>query len=204
MKKMAFSFSPCTPNSNESGSKDAVPDLASSPQPTNQGAEKRSKREVVEGAAAAATACATAARDDEAHGRSARHARAGSRVLADHAAGSHRTSGLKRDRTQGEARTDNGARGRRLHLAHHIRYRHNGTRRGWQLHLGLGRAPDHAGVNDRYGHAERGMVVGELQITALADIQRGTDVIHQFLAVEPRLEEAVYPGGPLHLRHEVV
>src|SRR5712671_6560480 len=140
MKKMAFSFSPCTPNSNESGSKDAVPDLASSPQPTNQGAEKRSKREVVEGAAAAATACAaaaacaTAARDDEAHGRSARHARAGSRVLADHAAGGHRTTGLKRDRTQGEARTDNGARGRRLHLAHHIRHRHSGTRRGGQLH----------------------------------------------------------------------
>src|SRR5712675_3497004 len=48
------------------------------------------------------------------------------------------------------------------------------------------------------------MVVGELQMTALADIQRGTAVIHQLLAVEPRLEEAVAPGGPLHGIHEVV
>src|SRR2546430_12853701 len=56
------------------------PDLASSPQPTNQGAEKRSKCEGVEGAAAtaaaataAATAYVTAARDDEVNSRAARH-----------------------------------------------------------------------------------------------------------------------------------
>src|SRR3989440_8518639 len=73
------------------GSEDAVPDLASSPQPTNQGAEKRSKCQEVEGptaaaAAATATVCATAARYDEADGRAARDLHAPRRALADDAA----------------------------------------------------------------------------------------------------------------------
>src|SRR5207237_7231053 len=91
-------------------SEDAVPDPASSPQPTNQGAEKRSKCEGVEGATtAAATAYVTAARDDEVNGRTARHHRAGRRVLADDTAGSHRTARLHRDRAHGEARAGDGA-----------------------------------------------------------------------------------------------
>src|SRR5439155_1478438 len=53
------------------------------------------------------------ARDDEVDGRSTRHARAGGRALADHVAGGHRSARLLRDRTGGEARAGDGARGRR-------------------------------------------------------------------------------------------
>ena len=263
-------------------SEDAVPDPASSPQPTNQGAEKRSKCEGVEGAttaggatAAAATAGAAAgrhdqvnrgaarrlgarrgvladhvagghrsarlhrdrtdgeactgdgargrrlclanhirhrdwsgrgrtARDDEVDGQTTRHARAGSRALADHVAGGHRSARLHRDRTEGEARADDGARGRRLHLANHIRHQHSGRRRGPDLHIGLGVAHHNARVDDADGHAELGMVVGDLEITALAHIEVGAAVVHDLLAVEPRLEEAVRAGRPLHVIHEVV
>src|SRR5213076_1881041 len=61
--------------------------------------------------------------DDEADGRTTRHARAGSRALADHVAGGDRSARLLRDRTGGEARAGDGARGRRLRLAHDIRHR---------------------------------------------------------------------------------
>src|SRR5437773_2552136 len=114
------------------GSEDAVPDLPSSPQPTNQGAEKRSKCEGVEGATTAAandirhrdwSGRGRTARDDEVNGRTARHPRAGRRALADDAAGGDRTARLHRDCTDGEARAGDGARGRRLRLAHHIRHR---------------------------------------------------------------------------------
>src|SRR5437773_2219771 len=114
------------------GSEDAVPDLPSSPQPTNQGAEKRSKCEGVEGATTAAandirhrdwSGRGRTARDDEADGRTARHHRAGSRALADDAAGTHRTARLLRDRTHGEAGASDGARGSHLRLANHIRHR---------------------------------------------------------------------------------
>src|SRR5205807_2471121 len=113
------------------GSEDAVPDLASSPQPTNQGAEKRSKCEGVEGATTAAandirhrdwSGRGRTARDDEANGRTARHHRAGSRALADDAAGGYRTAGLLRKQTDGEPSDGDGARGRRLHLANHVRH----------------------------------------------------------------------------------
>src|SRR2546430_3272081 len=48
------------------------------------------------------------------------------------------------------------------------------------------------------------MVVGDLEITALADIEVGAAVVHDLLAVEPRLEEAVRAGRPLHVIDEVV
>src|SRR5207302_1147818 len=125
-------------------SEDAVPDPASSPQPTNQGAEKRSKCEGVEGATTAAandirhrdwSGRGRTARDDEANGRTARHHRAGSRALADDAAGGHRTARLLRDRTHGEARAGDGTRGRRLRLADHIRHRDlSGTARDDEAH----------------------------------------------------------------------
>src|SRR5438270_629949 len=127
-----------------------------------------------------------------------------SRALADHVAGGHRSARLHRDRTEGEARADDGARGRRLHLANHIRHQHSGRRRGPDLHIGLGVAHHNARVDDADGHAELGMVVGDLEITALADIEVGAAVVHDLLAVEPRLEEAVRTRRPLHVIHEVV
>src|SRR2546423_4494472 len=111
-------------------SEDAVPDPASSPQPTNQGAEKRSKCEGVEGAttaggatAAAATAGAAAGRHDQVNRGAARRLGARRGVLADHVAGGLRSARLHRDSTDGEACTGAGARGRRLCLANHIRHR---------------------------------------------------------------------------------
>ena len=192
-------------------SEDAVPDPASSPQPTNQGAEKRSKCEGVEGAttaggatAAAATAGAAAGRHDQVNRGAARRLGARRGVLADHVAGGHRSARLHRDRTEGEARADDGARGRRLHLANHIRHQHSGRRRGPDLHVGLRVAQHNARVDDANGHAEGAMVVGDLEITALADIEVGAAVVHDLLAVEPRLEETVRAGRPLHVIHEVV
>src|SRR5437763_10844775 len=94
-------------------SQDAVPDPASSPQPTNQEAEKRSKCEGVEGATTAAanhirhrdwSGRGRTAGDDEVDGQTTGHARAGSRALADHVAGGHRSARLHRDRTEAGGR----------------------------------------------------------------------------------------------------
>src|SRR5438874_13767410 len=61
-----------------------------------------------------------------------------------------------------------------------------------------------ARVHDANGQAELGMVVGDLEITALAHIEVGAAVVHDLPAVEPRLEEAVRAGRPLHVIDEVV
>src|SRR5439155_18678155 len=86
--------------------------------------------EGVEGAATAedatsagATAGAAAGGDDQVNRGAARRVGARRGVLADHAPGGHRSARLLRDRTHGEARTADGARGRRFRLANDIRHR---------------------------------------------------------------------------------
>lgn len=58
----------------------------------------------------------------------------------------------------------------------------------------LVRTADYSRVYDRYRLTDRGMVVGELEVTTLPCIERRAVVIELLLTVHPGLEEAVSPG----------
>src|SRR6266699_6948508 len=69
--------------------------------------------------------------------------------------------------------------------------------------IGLGGAPDDAVVDHRARQRERRVVVGELEVAALARIERRPAVIHLLHPVHPRSEVAIGVRRPLDVVDEV-
>src|SRR2546430_3521967 len=59
-------------------------------------------------------------------------------------------------------------------------------------------------VHDRNGLSHRSVIVGELEITPLPRIQSRSAVMHDLLAVDPRIEPAVAVRRPSHVVNEVI
>src|SRR5207237_5578337 len=57
---------------------------------------------------------------------------------------------------------------------------------------------------DRNRLSHRSVVVGELEITPLPRIERRSEVMHDLLAVDPRIEPAVAVRRPFHVIDEVI
>src|SRR6059058_3655972 len=56
----------------------------------------------------------------------------------------------------------------------------------------------------RHRFADRGVIVGELEVAALSRIQSRSAVMHDLLAVDPRIEPAVAVRRPSHVVNEVI